>query len=121
MSPRPYWKGYLKLSLVSCPIAVHAACSSAERVSFRQINRTTGNRLDVSEEAHERAEKMMATARQTPGPTATSYKSRDSGAKPTRKHPSATCRPSFPRNSPAARRWFGAPISAPAASITAPW
>src|SRR6202035_5582996 len=45
MSPRPYWKGYLKLSLVSCPIAVHAACSSSERISFRQINRTTGNRL----------------------------------------------------------------------------
>ena len=45
MSPRPYWKGYLKLSLVSCPIAVHAACSSAERISFRQINRETGNRL----------------------------------------------------------------------------
>jgi DNA end-binding protein Ku len=45
MSPRPYWKGYLKLSLVSCPIALHAACSSAERISFRQINRRTGNRL----------------------------------------------------------------------------
>ena len=45
MSPRPHWKGYLKLSLVSCPIAVHAACSSSERVSFRQISRKTGNRL----------------------------------------------------------------------------
>ena len=45
MSPRPYWKGYLKLALVSCPIALHAACSSAERISFRQINRNTGNRL----------------------------------------------------------------------------
>jgi DNA end-binding protein Ku len=45
VSPRPYWKGYLKLSLVSCPIAVHAGCSSSERVSFRQINRKTGNRL----------------------------------------------------------------------------
>src|ERR1700730_11574236 len=45
MSPRPYWKGFIKLSLVSCPIAVHAACSSAERVSFRQIKRKTGNRL----------------------------------------------------------------------------
>jgi hypothetical protein len=44
MSPRPYWKGYLKLSLVSCPIAVHAACSSQERVSFRQINRKTAGR-----------------------------------------------------------------------------
>jgi DNA end-binding protein Ku len=45
MSAHPYWRGYLKLSLVSCPIALHAACSSAERISFRQINRKTGNRL----------------------------------------------------------------------------
>ena len=45
MSPRPYWKGYLKLALVSCPIALHAVFSSTERVSFRQINRKTGNRL----------------------------------------------------------------------------
>src|ERR1700730_12950050 len=42
---RPYWKGYLKLALVSCPIALHAACSSAERIAFRQINKVTGNRL----------------------------------------------------------------------------
>src|SRR6516165_7415821 len=39
---RPYWKGYLK---VSCPIALHAACSTAERIAFRQINKATGNRL----------------------------------------------------------------------------
>jgi len=46
MAPaRPYWKGYLKLSLVSCPIALYSAASSAERVSFRQINKKTGNRL----------------------------------------------------------------------------
>jgi DNA end-binding protein Ku len=43
--PRPYWKGYLKLSLVSCPIALYTATSSAERVAFRQINKKTGNRL----------------------------------------------------------------------------
>ena len=43
--PRPYWKGYLKLSLVSCPIAVYPATSSGERVAFRQVNKTTGNRL----------------------------------------------------------------------------
>jgi DNA end-binding protein Ku len=43
--PRPYWKGYLKLSLVSCPIAVYASTSSSERVAFRQINKKTGNRL----------------------------------------------------------------------------
>jgi DNA end-binding protein Ku len=42
---RLYWKGYLKLALVSCPIALHAACSSAERIAFRQINKATGNRL----------------------------------------------------------------------------
>src|ERR1700756_5771612 len=42
---RPYWKGYLKLALVSCPIALHAACSSSERIAFRQINKATGNRL----------------------------------------------------------------------------
>ena len=42
---RPYWRGYLKLALVSCPIALHAACSSAERIAFRQINKATGNRL----------------------------------------------------------------------------
>jgi non-homologous end joining protein Ku len=39
---RPYWKGYLKLALVSCPIALHAACSTAERIAFRQINTITG-------------------------------------------------------------------------------
>jgi DNA end-binding protein Ku len=43
--PRPYWKGYLKLSLVSCPIALYTATSSGERVAFRQINKKTGNRL----------------------------------------------------------------------------
>jgi DNA end-binding protein Ku len=42
---RPYWKGFLKLSLVSCPIALYAGTSSTERVSFRQINKRTGNRL----------------------------------------------------------------------------
>jgi len=45
MAPRAYWKGYLKLSLVSCPIALFPAASSAERVSFNRINKKTGNRL----------------------------------------------------------------------------
>jgi len=45
MAPRAYWKGYLKLSLVSCPIALYPASSSAERVSFNRINKKTGNRL----------------------------------------------------------------------------
>ena len=42
---RPYWKGFLKLSFVSCPIALYPATSAAERVSFRQVNRRTGHRL----------------------------------------------------------------------------
>jgi DNA end-binding protein Ku len=45
MAPRSYWKGYLKLSLVSCPIALSPATSFSERVSFRQINRKTRHRL----------------------------------------------------------------------------
>jgi DNA end-binding protein Ku len=45
MPSRPYWKGHLQLSLVSCPIALYSASSSGERVAFRQINKKTGNRL----------------------------------------------------------------------------
>jgi DNA end-binding protein Ku len=45
MAPRASWKGYLKLSLVSCPIALYPAASSSERVSFNRINKKTGNRL----------------------------------------------------------------------------
>ncbi len=43
--PRPYWKGYLKLSLVSCAVALYNASSSSERVSFNTLNRKNGNRL----------------------------------------------------------------------------
>jgi Ku protein len=42
---RAYWKGYLKLSLVTCPIALYPASSDAEKTHFHQINRKTGNRL----------------------------------------------------------------------------
>jgi non-homologous end joining protein Ku len=42
---RAYWKGFLKLSFVSCPIALYPATSAAERLSFRQVNRRTGHRL----------------------------------------------------------------------------
>jgi DNA end-binding protein Ku len=60
MAPRAYWKGYLKLSLVSCPIALYPATSSSERVSFNRINRETGNRLKqllVDSESEEPVEK----------------------------------------------------------------
>jgi DNA end-binding protein Ku len=45
MAPRPNWKGYLKLSLVSCPVALFPATTTSERVSFRTLNRGTGHRL----------------------------------------------------------------------------
>jgi DNA end-binding protein Ku len=45
MAPRASWKGYLKLSLVSCPIALYPAASNSERISFTRINKKTGNRL----------------------------------------------------------------------------
>jgi len=45
MAPRANWKGYLKLSLVSCPIALYPASSDSERTSFNRINKKTGNRL----------------------------------------------------------------------------
>ena len=45
MVPRAHWKGFLKLSLVSCPVALYPAVAASERISFRQVNKQTGNRL----------------------------------------------------------------------------
>jgi DNA end-binding protein Ku len=45
MAPRAYWKGYLRLSLVSCPIQLFPATSEREKVRFHQINKNTGNRI----------------------------------------------------------------------------
>ena len=45
MAPRANWKGYLRLSLVSCPIALYPASSLSEKVSFNRLNRKTGTRL----------------------------------------------------------------------------
>jgi DNA end-binding protein Ku len=44
-APRANWKGYLRLSLVSCPVAVYPATSESEKVRFNQLNRNTGNRI----------------------------------------------------------------------------
>ena len=45
MAPRAYWKGYLKLSLVSCPVALFPASSEREKIRFHQINKKSGNRI----------------------------------------------------------------------------
>lgn len=45
MAPRANWKGFLRLSLVTCPVALYPATSDAEKVSFNQINKNTGHRI----------------------------------------------------------------------------
>jgi DNA end-binding protein Ku len=45
VAPRASWKGHLKLSPVSCAVALYPAQTSTERISFNQLNRATGNRL----------------------------------------------------------------------------
>jgi len=45
MAPRAYWKGSLKLSLVTCPVVLYPASTSVEKTRFHMINKETGNRL----------------------------------------------------------------------------
>jgi DNA end-binding protein Ku len=48
MAPRANWKGFLRLSLVTCPVALYPATSESEKVSFNQVNRKTGHRIKYS-------------------------------------------------------------------------
>jgi DNA end-binding protein Ku len=45
MAARANWKGFLRLSLVTCPVAPYPATSDSEKISFNQINRNTGHRI----------------------------------------------------------------------------
>jgi DNA end-binding protein Ku len=45
MAPRANWKGFQRLSLVTCPVALFPATSESEKVSFNQINKNTGHRI----------------------------------------------------------------------------
>jgi DNA end-binding protein Ku len=45
MAPRANWKGFLRLSLVTCPVALYPATSDSEKISFNQINKKTGHRI----------------------------------------------------------------------------
>lgn len=45
MAQRSFWKGYLKLSLVTCPVAMTPAITDNEKVSFHILNANTGNRV----------------------------------------------------------------------------
>jgi DNA end-binding protein Ku len=44
--PKPFWKGFLKLSLVTCPVAMTPAVSQSEKIKFHTLNRETGNRVE---------------------------------------------------------------------------
>jgi DNA end-binding protein Ku len=45
MAPRAFWKGFLRLSLVTCPVELYPATTQAEKTHFHQISRRTGHRL----------------------------------------------------------------------------
>ncbi|MDB5409029.1 MAG: ykoV [Rhodospirillales bacterium] len=47
MAPRAYWKGWLKVAAISCPVRLYAATTSANRISFHEINRDTGHRINL--------------------------------------------------------------------------
>jgi DNA end-binding protein Ku len=45
MAARANWKGLLKVGELSCPVALHTAASTAERITFHILNRKTGHRV----------------------------------------------------------------------------
>src|ERR1700759_753073 len=47
MAPRASWKGYIKLSLVSCPVRMYPAVSSGEKIRFNQLHKDTHNRINM--------------------------------------------------------------------------
>jgi DNA end-binding protein Ku len=58
MAPRANWKGFLRLSLVTCPVALYPATSESEKVSFNQINRKTGHRIKYAKVDAETGEEV---------------------------------------------------------------
>src|ERR1700682_3791129 len=60
MAPRANWKGFLRLSLVTCPVALYPATSDTEKVSFNQINRKTGHRIKYARVDADTGEEVAA-------------------------------------------------------------
>ncbi len=60
MAPRANWKGYLRLSLVSCPILLYPATSEAQKIRFNQINKATGHRIKIQKVDAETGEPVEA-------------------------------------------------------------
>jgi DNA end-binding protein Ku len=62
MAPRAYWKGYLRLSLVSFPISLFPATSEREKVSLHQINSKPGNRIRYRKVDEDTGEESLPTS-----------------------------------------------------------
>src|SRR6202171_1211925 len=62
MAPRANWKGFLRLSLVTCPVALFPATSESEKVSFNQINKNTGHRIKYAKVDAETGEEVSNEA-----------------------------------------------------------
>ena len=60
MVPRANWKGFLRLSLVTCPVALYPATSDTEKISFNQINRKTGHRINYAKVDADTGEEVAA-------------------------------------------------------------
>src|SRR5246127_853566 len=60
MAPRANWKGFLRLSLVTCPVALYPATSDTEKISFNQINRKTGHRIKYAKVDAETGEEVAS-------------------------------------------------------------
>ncbi|MBY0381515.1 MAG: Ku protein [Xanthobacteraceae bacterium] len=58
MAPRPNWKGFLRLSLVTCPVALYPATTESEKVRFNQINKNTGHRIKYAKVDAETGEEV---------------------------------------------------------------
>src|SRR5207248_1175568 len=47
MAPQSSWRGFLKLSLVSCPVRLYPATTRANRVSFHNVHERTQHRIEL--------------------------------------------------------------------------
>src|SRR6478672_6358901 len=65
MAPRANWKGFLRLSLVTCPIALFPATSESEKISFNQINKKTGHRIRYLEVTKDELENIALESTRT--------------------------------------------------------
>src|SRR5215213_10248901 len=58
MAPRANWKGFLRLSLVTCPVALYPATTDSEKIHFNQINKKTGHRIKFAKVDAETGEEV---------------------------------------------------------------